>query len=176
MYMPYINITLHYVTKGGMARLLSTIPKINCNTLTWTRTTVCAHNFYTDLQQRMISQCSQSHLQNNSTFTRPTGKKLSVSQKQYLISTVHCKPDAQCIALLSTSSTLSVAGVSVLFNTALATVDVGTLIDVGKAQMTGFSRNLAATSIGRRSCLSASRKLQHSANHLRQHFLHFLLN
>jgi len=68
------------------------------------------------------------------------------------------------MALLSSSSTLSVTGVSVLFNTALATVDVGTLMDVGKAQMTGLNRNLAATSIGRRSPLSASRKLQHTAN------------
>jgi len=67
------------------------------------------------------------------------------------------------MALFSITSTLSVAGVTVLLRTALATVDVGMLIDVGKAQMTGFSRNLAAISIGRISLLFDSRILKHTS-------------
>jgi len=96
-----------------------------------------------------------------------SNSKISRSSDKDSISTVHCRPEALCIALFSRSSTLSVAGVSVLFNIALATVDVGMLMNVGKAQVTGFRRNLAATSPGRRSSLSASRKLQFTAN--RQH-------
>ena len=71
-------------------------------------------------------------------------------------------PEARWIALLSRSSTLLVAGVSVLFSNAFATVDTGMLINVGKPQVMGFSTNLATLSIGRL-CSLPSSQLQHTS-------------
>jgi len=50
----------------------------------------------------------------------------------------------------------------VLFRAALATVDVGTLISVGKAQVIGLNRILKVLSPIRKRSLFASNRLQHS--------------
>jgi len=53
----------------------------------------------------------------------------------------------------------------VLFSIALANVDTGILMNVGKAQVIGLNITLAAISIGRNSSRFDSRKLTHQQTH-----------
>jgi hypothetical protein len=109
-------------------------------------------------QHSKSSRISCCQFTDSSAFT--AYHKISDASSNYQAASPLSQTPSRWMALLSSSSTGLSIGVIVWLSIALATVDVGTDMNVGKAHVIGLSKTLAATSVGLDSSRLQRRNLQ----------------